>query len=408
MKYFPRVLALFGVISFLSVLTPTAEACAPAALRGRTVTFTIQSGTGIFAKTGSFLLTTSKSGANYTIARIRGFTPATRGTYVYTPTSATTATLDFSDLGIKGFPYTGTFDVLEFTTPNAGNFHRVATSGADGEQSGTFVLTADKVDINKDGFTDILWEDTNGHLTMWQMNKYTFSKGISLDSLYDDNVGRSRDGAWRVVGQEDFDQDGNSDLLLQNSNDGTAKIWYLNKTNFVAEETLDFLGVPDASWHIAGIADFDGDCSLDAVFQSNDGHVQLVPNFRQTAFSEGITLNNGEAVTSAWHIIGVNDFNNDGKPDIAWRHSVNGYVGLWVMDGVNFVRSTVLPSVPRDKTWKVVGLGDFNRDGQMDFLIRKNTGAVGIWFMRASQFIGFSRVQKGVPISMNWQVVGPK
>ncbi|MDB6026463.1 MAG: hypothetical protein JWM68_2686 [Verrucomicrobiales bacterium] len=406
MKYLPRFFAAVALVTSFFVAT-TGWACTPPFLNGRTLTFTITTGTGVFAKTGSFLFSTAKTGTAYTITPIRGLTPATKGNYFYTPATENTATIDFNDSGVNGFPYNGTFDVIEFTSPSGGNFHRGATSGAEGTQSGTFMLTTSREDLNRDGQTDVLWEDTTGHLTLWQMSGISFSKGVSLDSLYDDNEGRSRDAAWRIVGQEDFDQDGNTDLLWQNRDDGSAKIWYLSKTNFISEETLDFLGVPDATWRIVGMADFDNDCQIDAVLQSTDGHVQIVPNFRQTSFSDGVAMNNGAAINLAWQIVGVNDFNNDGKPDILLRHKA-GYVSLWRMDGLTLNRTVNLPTLPLTSAWKIVGLGDFNRDGQMDLLVRHNTGSMGMWFMRGSQFIGAARIQNGVPIDMTWQVVGPK
>jgi hypothetical protein len=36
-----------------------------------------------------------------------------------------------------------------------------------------------------------------------------------------------------------------------------------------------------------------------------------------------------------WKIVGTNDFNGDGSPDLMWRHSKTGKNGVWYMNGAN-------------------------------------------------------------------------
>jgi hypothetical protein len=39
---------------------------------------------------------------------------------------------------------------------------------------------------------------------------------------------------------------------------------------------------------------------------------------------------------SDWHIVGVGDFNGDGRADILWRHT-SGFVSQWLVDGTTII-----------------------------------------------------------------------
>jgi subtilisin family serine protease len=81
-----------------------------------------------------------------------------------------------------------------------------------------------------------------------------------------------------------------------------------------------------------------------------------------------------QASSTTWKPVANADFNNDGKTDILWRNSA-GFLTLWFMDGTNLIRSVNLnPSQFSDPSWKIIGTGDFNRDGKVDILWRSNAG----------------------------------
>jgi len=56
------------------------------------------------------------------------------------------------------------------------------------------------------------------------------------------------------------------------------------------------------------------------------------------------------AVGTDWTIVGVGDFNADGKADILWRHS-SGVVYLWLMDGTSISGTGSAGSA--DSRWKI-------------------------------------------------------
>jgi len=45
----------------------------------------------------------------------------------------------------------------------------------------------------------------------------------------------------------------------------------------------------------------------------------------------------GSASTD-WTVVGVGDFNGDGRADVPWRHS-SGTLAVWLLDGVSVIGS---------------------------------------------------------------------
>src|SRR2546427_384453 len=85
-----------------------------------------------------------------------------------------------------------------------------------------------------------------------------------------------------------------------------------------------------------------------------------------------------------WKIVGVGDFDGDGKADVLWRHAVTGETYVWFMNGLAIASSTPGFAVA-DPNWKVEGVGDFNGDGKADVLWRHAlSGEVYVWLMNGA------------------------
>ena len=74
-------------------------------------------------------------------------------------------------------------------------------------------------------------------------------------------------------------------------------------------------------------------------------------------------------------MVGVADFNGDGQGDLLWRDS-SGNIAVWLMNGATVMSSAALGNVPT--TWMVVGTRDFDGDGMADILWRDNLGNTSI------------------------------
>jgi len=53
-----------------------------------------------------------------------------------------------------------------------------------------------------------------------------------------------------------------------------------------------------------------------------------------------------------WQVVGVGDFNGNGEDDILWRHALSGENSIWFMNGASVVSTPSLPTVT-DLNWLV-------------------------------------------------------
>jgi len=132
----------------------------------------------------------------------------------------------------------------------------------------------------------------------------------------------------------------------------------------------------------SAIADFDNDGDLDLTIQNVNGDSYLLINdgtigFAQTKVAEGLSLSNYSAEST------TADFNNDGYYDYVVPSS-GAYIYLFTNNKNNtFSKSTI------SAEWLVTGnkphldflagvdTGDFNEDGNMDFIIAEYRGIAG-------------------------------
>jgi hypothetical protein len=107
-----------------------------------------------------------------------------------------------------------------------------------------------------------------------------------------------------------------------------------------------------------------------------------------------------------WKIVGTGDFNKDGSVDILWRYNgASGANVVWYMNGTQWIGSAVLLGVS-DLNWQIVGTGDFNKDGNVDILWRYN-GSGGynvVWYLNNATWTGSAElISIGNPA---WQIAG--
>jgi FG-GAP-like repeat len=80
----------------------------------------------------------------------------------------------------------------------------------------------------------------------------------------------------------------------------------------------------------------------------------------------GSTLVGGGPVNpnpgKSWRAVGTGDFNDDGNSDILWQNASTGQASIWEMNGNSLVRGGPVSPNP-GLAWHAVGTGDFNKDG---------------------------------------------
>jgi uncharacterized protein YkwD len=148
--------------------------------------------------------------------------------------------------------------------------------------------------------------------------------------------------------------------------------------------------------------DFTGDGKVDILWRHTGNgrvHVWEMDGLRRVKGADVARV-----ADTNWQIMGAGDFTGNGQTDILWRHTGSGRVHVWEMDGLKRVRGVDVARVA-DTNWQIMGTGDFNGDGQTDILWRHaGDGRVHVWEMD-----GLRRV-RGVDVARvadtNWQIMG--
>jgi hypothetical protein len=110
---------------------------------------------------------------------------------------------------------------------------------------------------------------------------------------------------------------------------------------------------------------------------------------------------------ASWQIGGVGDFDADGvEDDIVWRHYGTGENLVWLMDGGTPQGSLSISLSLADANWRIEGVADFDRDLKRDDLLWRNlvSGETAIWNIEGGVVVGGGTITPDVP-SPDWRVV---
>jgi FG-GAP-like repeat len=153
--------------------------------------------------------------------------------------------------------------------------------------------------------------------------------------------------------------------------------------------------------------DFNGDKMADILWRYTDGSVAEWQLSGTSLLSGGYIGLPGHPSTT-WSVVGVGDFNGDGNADILWRNN-SGDLYIWLMSGTTIigqgapVPAPMAPMGPAAADWQVAGIGDFNGDGHADILWRTAKGDIYIWTMNGLNVTSQTFV---AGTSLDWQVQG--
>jgi hypothetical protein len=91
-------------------------------------------------------------------------------------------------------------------------------------------------DFNGDGKADVLWQNSNGQVALWQMN------GDHM--VANTTVGTAAGST--VIGTGDYNHDGKADVLLQNANRNVTE-WQMNGDHIAQNQSV---GSHTVDWHM--------------------------------------------------------------------------------------------------------------------------------------------------------------
>ena len=239
-------------------------------------------------------------------------------------------------------------------------------------QSGYTSITATTLnraaeDFNGDGNSDILFHNAKtGSVAMWQQD--------GMKTLANVTAG-SQATSWHAIDTFDFSGDGKADILWQNDN-GKVQLWQMDGSKVAQVQDL---GSMTTGWHVGAVDDFSGDGKAEVLWFNDNGQVQMW-NMNGAAH----TTTNVGSIGAGWSIKDSADFNGDGKADLLLQKG--NQVAMWQMDGGTITKSTTFATI--GDNFHFAGTGDFNGDGRSDIVWHNDAnGQVVLWELNGSNIL---------------------
>jgi len=236
-------------------------------------------------------------------------------------------------------------------------------------------------DFNNVGppFSDILWQNDNGLVALWQM------AGTGIVSQQ--NLGNPGSG-WHAKFANDFNGDGSADILFQHDL-GFLSIWTFGGGAVPNPPTItgqfNVVGNPGPTWHAVATGetvDTGGTNRAGIVFENDNGLIAIwtQPAFLNNGTVQFLNQANLQNVGPTWHVKGMGDFDGDGFGDILFQNN-NGLLAIWEMGGAQGTTILNQFNIAQNPgaSWHVVGVRDMNSDGRADIVFQNDNGANAIW-----------------------------
>ena len=255
-------------------------------------------------------------------------------------------------------------------------------------------------DFNGDASPDFIWRNgSTGDLAVWRMRGLRQLSGAAL------TPSRVPDTGWKVVGSSDMNRDGFSDLLWQHDN-GWLAVWWMRGETMMSGELITASPLSDLGWRVVGSGDLDRDGWPDLLWQHTDGRVSVWYMRGKTFLSGQVIIQ--PLSDQAWRVAGVADMNRDGNLDLVWHHRNTGHVALWLMNRSRLADAMLMNESAPDTRWQPRGLGDFDGDGDVDVLWQNDaTGALATWQFHQLRVTGAHMLDLTVSDTF-WKVVAPR
>ena len=209
-------------------------------------------------------------------------------------------------------------------------------------------------------------------------------------------------GAAAQVG--DFDGDGTADVLLRD--DAGAWRYHPFEGFAVAAEGASPIQLTEKmEWEWGASGDFDGDGRDDVLLRRNDGRWAFYPLDGREVVEAGRGWANLTRNLD-WRVVGVADFNGDGRDDLLLRHTAGGW-SYYAMNGRRQIPAASGPvDLPRSLEWRLAGVGDFDGDGRVDVLLRHAEGGWRVHPMDGGHPAADPRDVPELTPQTAWQVAG--
>jgi hypothetical protein len=217
-------------------------------------------------------------------------------------------------------------------------------------------------DFNADTGADILWRNAATHeVSIWTMLSSTVLSTASLGII---------DPGWQIYGVADFTNDSRADILWYNQTTQATSIWIMSGATRVAILNPGGPPVPllFPGAQIQGTADLNADGRADILWRQ-PGNSGLIAQLTTGGVPTTVTF--GSTMPAQWQVVGTGDFNGDHHADILWQDNVTHSFLIWYLNGTTVTSSPMVrfgAGDPIGDPITVLGLADFNHDGRADIL----------------------------------------
>lgn len=316
--------------------------------------------------------------------RVRGEFGTKVVSYGYSQIDSETAYLAFdASVGFNG--------TLSFIDRRNGSF--AFTNAQNTVHTGTFELFASEPSYNNDAVPNILWQADNNTVTTWNLEGTNFLSSTRLHS------GATGVG-WRVVGGADFNNDGFGDILWQHQ-DRRLVTWLMTGAQRASSTVYPLPLAPLG--RIVAAGDVFGGYGPDFLLQEDTGRLWAMGGYSIYSLPQLIA---GGKTFPGWRVVGMRDFNYDGRNDILFQNAA-GRLAVWYLDGVHLIAEEEWDyDIPAHR--RVAALIDLDQNGTSDLIFRSPYGSVGVWFMDGKTRIGSAPLRKGSIPGSHWRLIGPK
>jgi hypothetical protein len=254
-------------------------------------------------------------------------------------------------------------------------------------------------DFNGDGRDDILWRNADGRLTNW------LSDANGVFGSNSTNAYHSVPLDWQVAAIGDFNGDGRDDILWRNS-DGRLTNWLCTVDGGFQDNVANAYNSVSTDWQIVGVGDFNEDLRDDILWRNADGRITDWLGNASGGFIDNVT-NAYNNVGLDWHVAGVADFNGDAHADILWRND-NGRITNWLGTDAGGFTDNAAQAYDLDHPYwyqSIETFGDFNSDGRDDLVWRVDEGSIATWFGEPEGGLSAAPVQS-FPVGWHIQPIG--
>ena len=243
-------------------------------------------------------------------------------------------------------------------------------------------------DFDGDGISDLIQRRANGELWLHSgdgSGGYPVSRRIGTGwEIYDS-----------LVGVGDYNGDGRNDIVARKL-DGS--LWFYAGTGVVSASSEGYRGAVkignfgwDAFTSILGVRDFDGDGKADLLTRTADGSLYLYSGQGNGQTGSGRKIDFGWEVFD--QLTAIQDFDGNGTSDLVGRKP-DGTLWFYANSG----NTTLINPQQIGTGWgiydQIVGTGDGNGDGLADFVGTQPDGSIYFYAGTAMRDQGYQSPQK--------------